>query len=163
MAKVYIALGTNRGNRVSNVKAALEKLGQIVLIEKISSLYLTQPVDVKGGWFINCVVKARTEKEPHQLLDCLLQIEKKMGRARGEREKRTIDLDLLFYEGKIIKDEKLTIPHPRLHKRKFVLVPLVEIDSQLEHPVFKKTARELLAELQDFYKVEKIDESSTSN
>jgi len=157
MAQTYISLGTNSGKRLQNIQLAVKKLKDIILIEKISSSYLTQPVEIKGGWFINCVVRGQTEKEPLQLLKCLLQIEKEMGRVRGKKEKRTIDLDILFFEEKIIKMENLTIPHPRAHQRRFVLVPLAEINPQLKHPLFGKSIQVILNELQDISKVEKVE------
>lgn len=157
MAQTYISLGTNNGKRLQNIQLAVKKLKNIILIEKISSSYLTQPVEIKGGWFINCVVRGQTEKEPLQLLKCLLQIEKEMGRVRGKKEKRTIDLDILFFEEKIIKMENLTIPHPRAHQRRFVLVPLAEINPQLKHPLFGKSIQVILNDLQDISKVEKVE------
>ena len=157
MAQTYISLGTNSGKRLQNIQLAVKKLKDIILIEKISSPYLTQPVEIKGGWFINCVIRGQTEKEPLQLLKCLLQIEKEMGRVRGKKEKRTIDLDILFFEEKIIKMENLTIPHPRAHQRRFVLVPLAEINPQLKHPLFGKSIQVILNDLQDISKVEKVE------
>lgn len=157
MRDVYIALGTNRGKRLCNIKTALEKLNNFICLKKISSLYLTQPVGVKGGWFINCVVRGTTEKQPLELLGCLLQIEKEMGRVGKRGEKRIIDLDVLFYGEKIIKEKQLTVPHPRAHQRRFVLVPLVEINPQLKHPLLGKNVQVLLNELQDASEVKKVE------
>ncbi len=160
MAQVYIGLGSNKGNRLFYINSALEKLGNIVHIEKVSSFYLTEPVEVKGGWFINCVVKASTIKSPAQLIQQLLQIEKELGRKRDNKDRklrRTIDLDLLFYDNLIISQKGLTVPHPRLHQRRFVLVPLVEIAPELRHPLLKKTVKELLQQLEDSHEVEKIE------
>lgn len=160
MAQVYIGLGSNKGNRLFYINSALEKLGNIVHIEKVSSFYLTEPVEVKGGWFINCVVKASTIKSPAQLIQQLLQIEKELGRKRDNKDRklrRTIDLDLLFYDNLIISQKGLTVPHPRLHQRRFVLVPLVEIAPELRHPLLKKTVKKLLQQLEDSHEVEKIE------
>jgi len=156
MIAVYIGLGTNWGNRLQNIRRAVEKLREVMIVEKISSLYLTQPVEIKGGWFVNCVAMAKTEKHPLSVLKNLLQIEEEMGRIRGEREKRTIDLDLLFYGEKIIQEKELIVPHPRAHQRRFVLVPMVEINPQFRHPLFGKSMQQLLKELKDSFEVEKI-------
>lgn len=156
MIAVYIGLGTNWGNRLQNIRRAVEKLREVMIVEKISSLYLTQPVEIKGGWFVNCVAMAKTEKQPLSVLKNLLQIEEEMGRIRGEREKRTIDLDLLFYGEKIIQEKELIVPHPRAHQRRFVLVPMVEINPQFRHPLFGKSMQQLLKELKDSFEVEKI-------
>jgi len=156
MTEIYIGLGTNKGRRLHNIKVALEKLNNVIFVEKISSLYLTQPIDVKGGWFVNCVAGGRTEKEPFELLQRLLQIEKEMGRVGGRKDKRIIDLDLLFYGKKIIQEKNLIVPHPRMHQRKFVLVPLAEIKPQLKHPILGKNVQTLLNELKDSAEVEKI-------
>ena len=162
MIEVYISLGTNRGKRLHNTRGALEKLHNVIAVERVSSFYLTQPIGVKGGWFINCVVKGRTEKEPRRLLEDLLQIEKEMGRVRGAIEKRTIDLDILFYGDEIIQEDNLRIPHPRAHQRRFVLVPLVQINPHLKHPFLGKTAETLLDELQDSSEVEKVETTSAN-
>jgi len=160
MAEVYIALGTNKGKRLFHIQQALRRLKETLSVEKVSSLYLTQPVGIRGGWFVNCVIKARTEKDPLQLLNHLLQIEREMGRLREEKERRSIDLDLLFYEDKTIEEENLTVPHPRLHQRRFVLLPLAEINPQLKHPVLQKTVEKLLEDLQDPHQVKKIESGS---
>lgn len=160
MAEVYIALGTNKGKRLFYIQQALERLKETLSVEKISSLYLTEPVGTGGGWFVNCVVKAQTEKNPLQLLNHLLQIERKMGRIGKEKRRRSIDLDLLFYQDKIIEEENLTVPHPRLHQRRFVLLPLAEISPKLKHPVLQKTVEKLLQDLQDPHQVKKIESGS---
>ena len=160
MTEIYIGLGTNTGKRLANIQTALKKLKDVISVEKVSSLYLTEPVGVKGGWFVNCVVKGHTEKEPLELLQQLLKIEDEMGRVRGKREKRTIDLDLLFYGEKIIEQKNLTVPHPRVHRRRFVLLPLAEINPELQHPLLKKSIQTLLDQLDDASRVEKIEKAA---
>ena len=158
MARVYIGIGSNKGKRIKNINQALHYIREEMKIEKISSLYLTEPVEVKGRWFVNCVLEAITDKKPEELLKVLLKIEKKMGRIRIKEKKisRVIDLDLLFYEEKIINEKHLILPHPSLHKRRFTLVPLNEINPALYHPVLKKSIKETLESLTDKHRVEKI-------
>lgn len=158
MAVIYIALGTNTGPRVRHIRVALEKLKNDILIERASSLYLTEPVQVKErAWFVNSVVKGRTSMSPRELLDYLLAIEDRMGRVRGEKERRTIDLDILFYGDRVIREDALIVPHPRLHQRRFVLLPLMEISPNLTHPVLGRSIEELFRELQDSHQVERIE------
>lgn len=158
MARVYIGIGSNKGKRIKNINQALNYIREEIKIEKVSSFYLTEPVEVKGGWFVNCVLEATTDKKPEELLKTLLKIEKKIGRIRTKEKKisRVIDLDLLFYKEGIIKGKNLVLPHPSLHKRRFTLVPLNEINPDLYHPVLKKSIKETLESLTDKHKVEKI-------
>ena len=103
---------------------------------------------------MNCVLEVRTDNDPKKLLGILLEIEKRMGRTRTKKKtSRVIDLDILFYEGKIIKEKDITLPHPRLHKRRFVLIPLAEINPELYHPILKKSIKEILESLTDEHRV----------
>ena len=158
MTCAYVAIGSNKGNRIKNVKEALGRIGEEVNIEKVSSFYFTEPIEVTGEWFINCVLEATTNQEPRELLRTLLKIEGKMGRVRIKEKKisRLIDLDLLFYEEEIIKEKELTIPHPLLHQRRFVLIPLVEVNPDAYHPLLKKSVKEILETLTDNHIVERI-------
>ena len=158
MACAYIGIGSNKGKRIENAKEALARIREEMRVEKVSSFYLTEPIKVKGEWFVNCVLEVTTNQEPRELLRTLLKIEGKMGRIRIKEKKisRIIDLDLLLYEEKIIKEKELTLPHPLLHKRRFVLAPLTEINPDVYHPLFKKPIKEILAALTDNHAVEKI-------
>jgi 2-amino-4-hydroxy-6-hydroxymethyldihydropteridine diphosphokinase len=157
MPFVYIGLGSNKGDKVKNIREALKHLEKKIRVQKVSSFYLTEPVGIKGEWFINCALEGKTEEEPREALNSLLQIEREMGRIRmARKEARIIDLDLLLYEEKIIHKNDLTLPHPRLHKRKFVLIPLLEINPHLYHPVLKKPLKEILKDLKDSHQVKKI-------
>jgi len=163
MVKVYIGIGSNLGKREENIQRAIGLIKKIenVKIKKSSSLYETEPVgNKKQPWFINCVLEVETKLSVPELLKNLLKIEKKLGRKRpvlrsttkDERVKwspRIIDLDILFYGEEIIEEKNLSIPHPRLNERKFVLVPLNEINPQIYHPQLKKTVHQLLNDLKN--------------
>jgi 2-amino-4-hydroxy-6-hydroxymethyldihydropteridine diphosphokinase len=142
---VYLSLGTNLGDREENLRAAIAKLAEIGNVIAVSSFYETEPVDVGAQpWFLNCAVKFETEKMPRQLISSILSLEQSMGRQRRQNKSpRTIDIDVLLFGSSIIEIPSLTIPHPRLHQRRFVLEPLTEIAPDVRHPVFKRTMREL--------------------
>lgn len=144
------------GDRAQNIARAMKALAtQGVRIVRKSSLYETEPVDVRGGgWFLNCVVEAETDLMPRQLMNALLEIERSLGRQRGPvskglKEPRSIDLDILLFGSNVVSTPELEIPHPRMAERRFVLVPLVEIASEAEHPVQKLTIADMLAETGD--------------
>lgn len=143
----YIGIGSNEGLARQNCEQAVKEVDLLeeVSVELNSSLYETAPLGIENqDWFINSVVKIKTTLSPLALLDELLEIEKKMGRVRRIKwGSRIIDLDLLFYEDFIIAETNLTVPHPELHKRRFVLEPLREIARQLIHPILKKNIEEL--------------------
>ena len=147
---VYLSLGSNVGDRQANLRAALERLATLGEVSAVSSIYETEPVEYTDQpWFLNCVVKLETEKMPKQLLAQLLAIEHGMGRRRSRAGKpkikgpRTIDIDILLFGHSIVDTAGLTIPHPAMHERRFVLEPLAEIASEERHPVFKRSIREL--------------------
>ncbi len=160
MPVAYIGLGSNKGDRLKNIKVALDHLKEKIAVEKISSFYLTEPVGMEGRWFVNCVLEGKTEQSPEKLLDTLLQIEKRMGRIREKKKNpRVIDLDLLLYEDAVVDKVDLIVPHPHLHKRRFALIPLVEINPNLVHPVLGKSLKEILKGLKDSHQVDKILEN----
>lgn len=149
----YVALGSNLGDREKNLKEALKHIAALPETKAIksSSIYETEPVgEPKQRPFYNAVVKIETSLAPERLLQKLQEIEKAFGRVRKEKwGPRTLDLDILLYEQQIIATDKLTIPHPLMAERAFVLEPLAEIDPEAYHPVLEKTAAELLRELMD--------------
>ncbi len=137
---IYLSLGSNLGDKKKNLQKALEELKKDpITVKKISSFYKTQPVGLKEQPdFFNIVIKAKTSLSPDELLKSILNIEKKMGRKRKKKYgPRIIDIDILLYNDLIIKKKELNIPHPAMHERNFVLIPLKEIEPQLIHPEFK--------------------------
>jgi 2-amino-4-hydroxy-6-hydroxymethyldihydropteridine diphosphokinase len=142
---VYLSLGSNVGDRATNLGSAIERLGALGTVESVSSFYETEPVEFTAQpWFLNCAVKLGTEKMPKQVLAGILDVEEKMGRRRTQKKgARTIDIDILLFGNSIIDTKGLTIPHPAMHERRFVLEPLAEIAPEVRHPVFKRSVREL--------------------
>lgn len=142
---VYLSLGSNVGDRLANLKAAVERLHDVGHVVATSSVYETEPVEFTDQpWFLNCVVEMETEKTPKPLLDAILAIEEEMGRRRGQKKgPRTIDIDILLFDDSIVWDEDMTVPHPSMQNRRFVLEPLAEIAGGVRHPVLKKNIQEL--------------------
>jgi 2-amino-4-hydroxy-6-hydroxymethyldihydropteridine diphosphokinase/CDP-diacylglycerol--serine O-phosphatidyltransferase len=170
--KTYISLGSNIGNRVMNLRSAIKRIKRhedINLLRR-SSFYKTKPVGGAGGPvlppgqrdYLNGVLEIATDLSPIELLEFLQQVEIDVGRVRSTRwGPRKIDLDIIFYGGRIVEDDKLVIPHPRMHEREFVLKPMNEIASEVIHPERRKTIRELYEELEA--QQERVAASSVAN
>ncbi|HKV95403.1 MAG TPA: 2-amino-4-hydroxy-6-hydroxymethyldihydropteridine diphosphokinase [Candidatus Angelobacter sp.] len=146
----YLSLGSNLGARAANLRQAIRRLENMGGVQAVSSFYETEPVEVEREqpWFLNCVLALKTQLGPEQLLERILAVEQAMGRRRTEpKGPRIIDLDIIFWGDVVINTPELTIPHPAMQQRRFVLEPLAEIAPDLLHPVLKRSVRELLADL----------------
>jgi len=153
MKRVFLGIGSNLGNREKNIQEAVQKIGELTgTIINSSSIYETEPWGFSSGnLFLNMVIEVETKLKPSGLLGRLLMIESILGRVREGKKytSRIIDLDILLYNDKVMENKVLVIPHPRMHERKFVLVPLCEIAPDMVHPTLKKTIKILLEECTD--------------
>jgi len=156
----YLGIGSNLGDPVRNCREALRQVSTLKGSEVLrrSSLYRTEPVGVEAqDWFVNGVVELRTDFPALQLLKALQWIERSMGRERTERwGPRVIDIDILLFGQQIVHAEGLVIPHPEMHRRRFVLEPMNEIAPYVIHPLYGVSMRGLLDRLEDHHAVERI-------
>ena len=148
-SRAYLSLGSNVGDREAQLGDALSRLSAEGRVVRISSFYETEPVDfTEQPWFVNCAVEFETAQTPRQLMATILRIEREMGRHRVRKKgPRVIDIDILLFGNEVISSNQLTIPHPAMHQRRFVLEPLAEIAPEIVHPGIKKKVRELLEAL----------------
>jgi len=162
MEQAFLLLGTNLGERHKNLLNAMQLLaGNEIEVEQTSSVFETAPwgrTDQQD--FLNQVVEISTSLQPEELLEKILAIEKEIGRIRKEMwGERIIDIDILYYGNQIIKSQRLVIPHPYLHERRFTLKPLFEIAPNFIHPIFNKTTSTLLNDCSDKLEVKKLNEN----
>jgi 2-amino-4-hydroxy-6-hydroxymethyldihydropteridine diphosphokinase len=152
MPTIYLSLGSNIGDRQANIRAAIVALPSAsILVNKVSSLYETEPVDfLDQPWFLNCAVETESSLEPHALLQALHAIETQLGSKKDfAKGPRKLDLDVLLYGAETIATPDLQVPHPRMLQRRFVLTPLAEIAPNLQHPSWPATAAVLLDHVAD--------------
>ncbi|MBV9072920.1 MAG: 2-amino-4-hydroxy-6-hydroxymethyldihydropteridine diphosphokinase [Acidobacteria bacterium] len=159
MHVAYLSIGSNLGDREANLRAAIAALKDVGDVTRTSSFYETEPMELREQpWFLNCVVELKTELQPRELLTSILAIEQRLGRKRDlPKGPRIIDLDLLLFNGSTVHEPQTSglgeaersfeVPHPAMHRRRFVLEPLSEIAPAVRHPRLGKTASELLQEL----------------
>jgi 2-amino-4-hydroxy-6-hydroxymethyldihydropteridine diphosphokinase len=155
----YLSLGSNLGNREQNLQQAIRRAKASGRIVAVSSFYETEPVEFTDQpCFLNCVIALETTADPAQLMRELLRIENEMGRKRTVKKgPRSIDIDILLFGDAVVNTPELTIPHPEMTRRRFVLEPLAEIAPELLHPVSQKTVTRLLAELAPGQRVQKYE------
>jgi len=148
MKTVYLSLGSNLGDRATLLSEALRMIESPRLhVRRVSPIYETEPQDVKTQpWFLNLVAEVETDLFPRQLLSRLKGFERRLGRRRRvSKGPREIDIDILLFGDAVIDTQELTVPHPRMPERRFVLQPLADLAPELRHPLLKKTVREMLA------------------
>lgn len=146
---IFLGLGANVGDKKQNLEEAIDKLREKIFDIQVSKFYETEPWGyTEQDKFLNAAIRGKTFLSPSELLEFIKLVEKKIGRVKrfkwGPRE---IDIDILFYDDLAYKDDFLTIPHPFIQERKFVLEPLLDLDPNLIHPVFKKTVRQFYEKL----------------
>jgi 2-amino-4-hydroxy-6-hydroxymethyldihydropteridine diphosphokinase len=162
MNQVFLSLGSNIGNRKTNLNAAIKKLLEKCVIIKASSIYETEPWGkTNQPSFYNQVLEVTTHLTPDELLEFIHIIERQQGRKLSMERylPRPIDIDILFYNNMILTTETLMIPHPQIHNRNFVLIPLADIAPDLKHPVLGKTISKLIARSDDKLKVSRIPQT----
>ncbi len=150
----YISVGSNLGDKLANCKRGIKALAEAGTSRVLarSCIYTTEPVDYEDqDWFINMMVKLETSHDPYQLLDHIESIQIAAGRIKDPIRfgPRILDMDIILYDDRIIDSERLVVPHPRMHKRRFVLKPICDIDPCIIHPVLKKEMQFLLKRLGD--------------
>ena len=167
MTRCYILFGSNQGDKAALLEQACNLINNRcgMLVER-SSAYVTEPWGFEAEeWFLNELLVVETELEPDELMDCLLEIEKELGRVRHPGQKgyssRTVDLDILYYGNLIVDTEKVTAPHPKLHLRRFALLPLCELIPDFLHPIFNASQKELLQNCPDTSTVQQLNNSTT--
>ncbi len=145
MHSIYLGLGTNLGDRLENVRAALSKLPPDIIVKEVSRIYDTAPVGLTDQpRFFNLVVRAETQLLPEDVFSRIKRIEKDLGRVESIRNgPRLIDIDILLYDNVVLESPELTIPHPRMHERAFVLVPLADIAPRAMHSILHKTVAQM--------------------
>jgi 2-amino-4-hydroxy-6-hydroxymethyldihydropteridine diphosphokinase len=161
MELAYLSLGSNIGDREAALREAIHRLKTMGRVALVSSIYETEPVELPDQpWFLNCAIALETEKTPEQLLSEILSIEEEMGRSRiQEKGPRNIDIDILLYGGAVVESPSLTIPHPAMQQRRFVLEPLAEIAPEARNHVLGRSVREMLEALRPGQAVRKIEKS----
>jgi 2-amino-4-hydroxy-6-hydroxymethyldihydropteridine diphosphokinase len=160
----YLGIGSNLGDKKANCRKAIALLAKSGRVVSVSSLYCTEPIgNMNQDDFVNAVVELETNLSPELLLGQCRAIEEALGRVRTVHwGPRTIDVDILLFGTAMIETPELTIPHPLLHNRRFVLVPLCEIAPHVMHPKLQRTASDLLLELRDHQSVVRCDENGTA-
>lgn len=160
-AKVYLGIGSNLGNREENIRKALSILDEAdgITVRTVSSCYETEPVGPVSGQddFYNVAAEIETTLGPKELLSRANSVEQRLGRVRGERwGPRTIDIDILLWEDMVVDEDELTIPHPEMTRRAFVLTPLAEIAPDAIHPTAQRSIAELASQLDDEHRVRRL-------